>query len=72
MARLALVTQEARHVIGIRRPRIVGCMARITVRVDKLVVVVRVTRLTLNRQVGTGENKLRHVVVERGQIPSNG
>jgi hypothetical protein len=46
-------------------------MARITIRVDELIVVVRVTNLALDRQMGTGQNKSRRIVVERSEGPRN-
>ena len=48
MARLTLVTQVARHVIGIRRVLVVRLMTLVAVSVGELVIPVGVAHLTLD------------------------
>jgi hypothetical protein len=72
VTRFAPVIQGARHVIRVRRSRIVRGMTRIAVREDKLEIVVDVARLARYCLVGTCQREIGGVVVEGRRFPRHG
>jgi hypothetical protein len=72
VARFALVIQCRRHVIGVRRSRIVGGVAWIAVSIYQLKVAVGVTCLARGCDVYPCQLKLRRVVIECRRLPDGG
>ncbi len=69
MARFAGRRESCADVIRIRGTGIVTRVTGVTARIHKLVVVVRVTRLTRRREVNPGQRKLRRCMVKGRRLP---
>ena len=69
VARTAIVTEIASHMIRVGRPRKLHLMTLVAIVEHKLVVTVHVARLTLDRCVSAGQREVRRAVVERCRAP---
>jgi hypothetical protein len=70
VTRFAAMVEDSDDMVRIRRLLIVSLVAREAISVLQSVVVVDVAKLTLRRDVLSGQCKIRGVVVEGGRLPA--
>jgi hypothetical protein len=63
------MTEVARHMVRIRSPLEICCMALVTISVGQLIVAVRMARLALYGYVCSGQHELCRVVIECCRLP---
>ena len=69
VARCAIVVEVAKHMIRIRWLSKLRCMARIAIRVHKLIIAVRMALNTLRRDVHTRQRKIRRGMIKCCRLP---